>query len=83
MVGSGGNRTLNAAFHRIAIIQGRTDPEARAHLARTQAEGRSRREAVRCLTRDVARRVWHLFPKAPSGSDVTASTVGLEVLALT
>lgn len=79
----GGNRTLNAAFHRIAIVQGRTDPESRTYLARTQAEGRSRREAVRCLTRYVARRVWHLLPKAPSGFDVTAPTAGLEVLTLT
>jgi transposase len=75
----GGNRKLNAAFHRIAIVQGRTDPQARAYLARKQADGKSRREAVRCLKRYVARRVWHLLPKAPGGSDTTA----LEAMALT
>lgn len=79
----GGNRKLNAAFHRIAIVQGRVDPEARAYLARKQAEGKSRREAVRCLKRYVARRVGHLLPKAPSGPDATAAVTALEVLALT
>lgn len=59
----GGNRKLNAALHRTAIVQGRVDPAARAYLARKQAEGKSRREAVRCLKRFIARRVWHLFPR--------------------
>jgi transposase len=45
----GGNRQLNCALHRIAITQGRVHPPARAYLERKQAEGKSRREAVRCL----------------------------------
>jgi transposase len=79
----GGNRKLNAAFHRIAIVQGRTDPEARAYLARKQTEGKSRREAVRCLKRFVVRRVWHLLPKAPSSAGARTSAIASEVLALT
>jgi transposase len=79
----GGNRKLNAAFHRIAIVQGRIDPEARAYLARKQTEGKSRREAVRCLKRFVVRRVWHLLPKAPSSVGARTSVMASEVLALT
>jgi transposase len=45
----GGNRQLNAAFYRIAITQARYHPAARAYLERKQAEGESRREAIRCL----------------------------------
>ena len=78
----GGNRKLNAALHRIALVQGRVDPDARAYLARKQAEGKSRREAVRCLKRFIARRVWNVLPKAPNGSDERASLMAPKVLAL-
>src|SRR5215218_7998009 len=47
----GGNRQLNAALYRIAITQARYHPPARDYLERKQAEGRSRREAIRCLKR--------------------------------
>jgi transposase len=79
----GGNRRLHAALHRIAIVQGRVDPDARAYLARKQAEGKTRREAMRCLKRFVAPRVWHLLPKAPSGSDQRALMMAPQVLILT
>src|SRR6266545_3994972 len=45
----GGNRQLNAALYRVAITQARYHPAARAYLERKQAEGKSRREAIRCL----------------------------------
>jgi transposase len=57
----GGNRQLNCALHRIAVCQGRTHPPAREFLQRKQAEGKSRREALRCLKRHLARRVWRLL----------------------
>jgi transposase len=54
----GGNRQLNCALHRIAITQGRTHAPARAYLERKRAEGKSRREAIRCLKRQLARTVY-------------------------
>ncbi|HYX76992.1 MAG TPA: IS110 family transposase [Gaiellaceae bacterium] len=54
----GGNRQLNCALHRIAVTQGRVHPPARAYLERKQAEGKSRREALRCLKRQLARTVY-------------------------
>lgn len=54
----GGNRRLNCALHRIAVTQGRLHPPAREFLARKQAEGKSRIEALRCLKRHLARAVW-------------------------
>lgn len=57
----GGNRQLNCALHRIAVCQGRVHPPAREFLERKQAEGKSRREALRCLKRHLARRVWKLL----------------------
>lgn len=53
----GGNRQLNALFHRIALVQSRCSPEARAYLAHKQAEGKTKAEAVRCLKRYIARAV--------------------------
>jgi len=61
----GGNRQLNCALHRIAITQARAHPPARAYLARKQAEGKSRREAVRCLKRQLARTVYTTLKNEP------------------
>ena len=47
----GGNRQLNAALYRIAITQARYHAPAREYLDRKRAEGKSRREAIRCLKR--------------------------------
>jgi transposase len=54
----GGNRQLNCALHRIAVTQGRVHAPARAYLERKQKEGKSRREAIRCLKRQLARTVY-------------------------
>jgi len=62
----GGNRQLNCALHRLAVTKGRLDPDTATYPARKQAEGESRREALRCLKRHLARRNWRpLQPPAP------------------
>ena len=61
----GGNRQLNCALHRIAITQGRVHAPARAYLERKQAEGKSRREAIRCLKRQLARTVYTTLKNEP------------------
>jgi transposase len=68
----GGNRQLNCALHRLAVTKGRLDPDTASYLAR-KAEGKSRREALRCLKRHLARRIWQLLqpptdPNTPSPS---------------
>lgn len=50
----GGNRQLNAALHRIAIVQARVSPQARAFLARKRDEGKTARETRRALKRHLA-----------------------------
>jgi transposase len=50
----GGNRQLNAALYRIAIVQQRHHPPAKAFLARKLAEGKTPREARRALKRHLA-----------------------------
>jgi transposase len=61
----GGNRQLNCALHRIAITQSRVHPPARAYLERKQSEGKSRREALRCLKRQLARTVYTTLKNEP------------------
>jgi transposase len=62
----GGNRQLNCALHRIAVTQARVHPAARAYLERKQAEGKSRREAIRCLKRQLARVVFNTLKTSPA-----------------
>ena len=62
----GGNRQLNCALHRLAVNKGKWDPAAAAYLERKQAEGKSRKEALRCLKRHLARRVWKLLHTPPT-----------------
>jgi transposase len=58
-----GNRQLNCALHRIAVTQGRTHAPARAYLARKESEGHSRKEALRCLKRHLARTIYRKLAK--------------------
>jgi transposase len=62
----GGNRQLNCALHRIAVTQARVHPAARTYLERKQAEGKSRREAIRCLKRQLARVVFNTLKTSPA-----------------
>jgi transposase len=62
----GGNRQLNAALYRIAITQSRYHPGARAYLERKRAEGKSRREAIRCLKRLLVRVVFNTLKASPA-----------------
>jgi transposase len=68
----GGNRKLNCAIHRIAVTQGRRHDAARDYLARKQTEGKSRIEALRCLKRQLVRRIWHLLQPAAALQPPTA-----------
>ena len=63
----GGNRQINAALHRVIVTRARCHPETRNYIARRRSEGKSTREAIRCLKRYLARRVWRLLqPPTPS-----------------
>jgi transposase len=59
----GGDRQLNRALHTILLVRLRTDPDTRAYLARRTAEGKSRRDAKRCLRRAIARQLFRLLER--------------------
>ncbi|MFI6990855.1 IS110 family RNA-guided transposase [Nonomuraea wenchangensis] len=54
----GGDRQANAALFRIVMTRLRGDPRTVAYVERRTAEGKSKREIIRCLKRYLAR---HLF----------------------
>jgi transposase len=79
----GGDRQLNHALHIVAITRARNDPDTKAYLARKEAEGKTKKGALRCLKRHLARRFHRLLsPSAqarPQPDDATradATTVG-------
>jgi hypothetical protein len=61
-----GNRQLNSALYRTAITQARVHEPARAYLDRKRAEGKSRREAIRCLKRLLVRAVFETLKASPT-----------------
>ncbi len=68
----GGDRQLNRALHVIAITRARIDPQTRAYLERKRAEGKTNREALRCLKRHLARHVHRLLSMPPVHPDRSA-----------
>ncbi len=53
-----GNRQLNHAMYMIAVTQVRNDTPGRAYYLRKQAEGKSRKEAMRALMRRISDAVY-------------------------
>jgi len=83
-----GNRRLNATLHRIAVTQLRICESARAFIARKQQEGKSKREALRCLKRHLARRVFGLLQLVDRRlrrrvNDIHSQSTPIVVMALT
>jgi transposase len=62
----GGNRQLNAVLHRIAITQLRCHPPAITYYQRKLTEGKSHKEALRCLKRQIANSLWKLLQPDPT-----------------
>ncbi|WP_315093510.1 IS110 family transposase [uncultured Cellulomonas sp.] len=54
----GGNRQLNRALYTIALTQIRADTEGRTYYDRKRAEGKTSREAIRCLKRRLSDQVF-------------------------
>lgn len=66
----GGNRQANAAVYRVAIVRMRDDEQTKAYAAKRTAEGKTRREIVRCVKRYIVREIYrHLCaPVTPRSS---------------
>ena len=71
----GGDRQLNRALHIIALSRARTDPATRAYLDRHHSEGKTKKEAIRCLKRHLARRIWRLLYTTTPDRNPTTETL--------
>ena len=69
----GGDRRANSALYHIALTRSRTDQRTRDYLDRRRSQGLTRREAIRCLKRYIAREVYHLIHQ-PDPVDPTPRT---------
>jgi transposase len=83
-----GNRQANHALWRIAMVRLTCDPRTKAYVERRTAEGKSRREIMRCLKRYIAREVFALLTNpqvVPNGQDLrearTRCALSLRVVA--
>lgn len=58
----GGDRVINSALHVIAISQARSSGSpGHAYVQRKLAEGKTSREAIRCLKRQIAKKIWRIM----------------------
>jgi transposase len=58
----GGDRQANAALHRIVVARLRHDRRTQDYVARRLRQGKSRKEAIRCLKRYLVREVFRALP---------------------
>jgi transposase len=61
----GGNRQINAALHRVIVTRVRCHQPTRDYIERRRKDGKTTRDAIRCLKRYLARQVWNLL-RAPA-----------------
>jgi hypothetical protein len=60
-----GDRKLNRALHMILVTRKRTHPATIAYIERRMQDGKTRREANRCLKRYLARSLYRLLEHGP------------------
>ncbi len=61
----GGDRQVNYAIHMVAISRAKDHPESRAFLDRKIGEGKTRKEAMRALKRNLSKRLFKVLQPVP------------------
>lgn len=65
----GGDRQANSALWKIVLTRMVCDPRTRAYIDRRMSEGLTKKEAVRCLKRYVAREIYNHLPRPQPALD--------------
>lgn len=73
-INHGGHRQLNAAIYRTVIVRMQFHEPTIAYVARRTAEGKSKRDIIRCLKRYVIREVYHLIKARPPAAEPAPAT---------
>src|ERR1700754_438402 len=69
----GGDRQANCALHTIVLARLRWDQRTRDYLDRRITGGKTRREAIRCLKRYIAREIYRLIATPPPTRTASAA----------
>ena len=65
----GGDRQANSALWKIVLTRMVCDPRTSAYIERRRKEGLTKKEAIRCLKRYIAREVYNYLPRADLALD--------------
>ena len=68
----GGDRRANCAVHAIAIARMGCDGKTRAYIAGKMAQGKTKREAIRCLKRYIVREIFNILCNPRRKPDATS-----------
>lgn len=71
-INHGGHRQLNAAIYRTVIVRMRFHQPTIDYVARRTAEGKSKRDIIRCLKRYVIRELYHLVKVNPRTGEIVS-----------
>jgi len=74
----GGDRQANAALYRITLSRLRWHPPTIAYMERRLAEGKSKREIIRCLKRYIARQLFAIIRDPIAGHNTNTPIVTLK-----
>ena len=77
----GGNREANRALYMICLSRMRRDGRTQEYVARRTAEGKGKREIIRCLKRYVAREVYRVLISCEARSLPTSSREEAQIAA--
>jgi transposase len=81
----GGDRQANSALWTIAMTRLACDPRTKAYLARRTAEGKTKKEIIRCLKRYIAREIYKALcrPQQPGKASAPQAKQDLSARVLT
>jgi transposase len=68
----GGNRDANRALHTVLVVRMRRHQPTRDYIARRLAEGKTKKEAMRCVKRYIAREIFHALRPADQPMKIIA-----------
>jgi transposase len=77
----GGNREANRALYMVCLSRMRRDQRTKEYIARRTAEGKSKREIIRCLKRYVAREVYRVLISYGARSSLTGAKEETQIAA--
>ena len=74
----GGDRSLNNALHTVVLVRMRFDEQTKAYVEKRTAEGKNKRETMRCLKRYIARHVYRTLQASTPNQHTQTTLTNLQ-----